>query len=81
MSSIPFYNRKGKKKTVVEVEEVKESKPYLEEKFVSCCLREKPILAETVSLPTGVDQNEWLASHCKFPAISSNLPPSGRATF
>ncbi|EDO38953.1 predicted protein [Nematostella vectensis] len=55
---------KGKKKTIVEeTKEVKENKPYLEEQYLKSCILNRNEIEQTVSQPTGIDFNEWIASH------------------
>lgn len=55
---------KGKKKPVEP--EIKEDKPYLEERFVSSLIRETSELKELVPLPPSIDLNEWIATNSKF---------------
>ena len=56
--------RKGKKKPAEP--EVKENKPYLEEQYVNCFIREISEVKELVPLPPSIDLNEWLATNSKF---------------
>ena len=61
---VPFaVYRKGKKKPVEP--EVKEDKPYLEERYVNSFIREMSEIRELVPLPPSIDLNEWIATNSK----------------
>jgi len=57
-------NRKGKKKAVEP--EIKEDKPYLEERHVNSFIRETSEIKELVPLPPSIDLNEWIATNSKY---------------
>jgi len=52
---------KGKKKAVEP--EIKEDKPYLEERHVNSFIRETSEIKELVPLPPSIDLNEWIATN------------------
>ncbi|XP_031572534.1 MOB kinase activator 2-like isoform X2 [Actinia tenebrosa] len=54
---------KGKKTKIINTEEVKENKPYLEESYLNNSVMDKAVIKEIISLPPGIDYNEWIATH------------------
>ncbi|XP_020895039.1 MOB kinase activator-like 2 isoform X1 [Exaiptasia diaphana] len=54
--------RKGKKK-IINTEEVKENKPYLEEVYLTCTIMNKTEILDVLAKPEGIDYNEWIATH------------------
>jgi hypothetical protein len=58
--------RKGKKTKIVSTEEVKENKPYLEESYLNSSIMSKAEIQEIINHPTGLDYNEWIATHSMY---------------
>ncbi|KAK3745976.1 hypothetical protein QZH41_014653 [Actinostola sp. cb2023] len=56
---------KGKKK-IINTEEIKENKTYLEEAYITCSIMSKTEIQEMISKPEGIDYNEWIATHSKY---------------